>query len=69
MAQRGDDEMKIVRKRKNRVEKAVDILTGYCDKHSDCSYCRFHNKQDLECLFLKGFAPCDWQRARSEENG
>lgn len=47
--------------KKDRVDKAVETLKGYCTKHSDCYHdCRFYDKEEDECMFEKSKLPCDW---------
>lgn len=51
---------------KDRIDKAVEVIKGYCKKHFDCTAnCRFFDKEERECMFEKGIIPCDW----SENNG
>lgn len=42
---------------KSRVEKAVKILKGYCDKQVDCDKCKF--KIENEMCMLQERVPCD----------
>ena len=52
--------MNLIKKiKKDRVGKAVKILKGYCDKHSECFDCRFADEKGY-CQFEKGKIPCDW---------
>jgi hypothetical protein len=45
----------------DRVDKAVEVIKGYCSKHSDCYHdCRFYDKYENECVFEKGKIPCNW---------
>lgn len=47
--------------KKDRVDKAVETIKGYCNKHSCCeNRCRFFDKEEYECVFEKGKIPCDW---------
>ena len=47
--------------KEDKINKAVETLKGYCEKHSFCeSECRFYDKKTDECVFEKGKIPCDW---------
>lgn len=47
--------------KKDRVDKAVETLKGYCNKHSDCDErCRLYDKENKVCMLEKGILPCDW---------
>ncbi len=43
------------------VDKALQILTGYCNKHTVCDKCRLLDKETGYCVFKKGVLPCDFQ--------
>lgn len=46
-------------KYKDRVDKAVEIIKGYCLKHTNCEKCRFRGENGY-CMFEGGDVPCDW---------
>lgn len=57
--------MNLIKKiEKDRIDKAVETIKGYCTKHSTCTNCRFRIKGSGVCVFEKGEIPCEW----SEEN-
>ena len=47
-------------KHKDIIDMALEIIEGYCKKHSECARCRFYNHKDYDCIFSKGEIPCDW---------
>lgn len=54
--------MNLIKKvKKDRVDKAVEIIKGYCTKHFDCETCRFYEKEKCDCVISKNNTPpCDW---------
>ena len=47
--------------KKDRLDKAVESIKGYCEKHLCCSEdCRFFDKEENECVFERSTIPCDW---------
>lgn len=54
--------MNLIKKAENdRVDKAVEVIKGYCLKHFDCTACRFYNKRTDDCVLTKSNTPpCDW---------
>lgn len=52
--------MELIKKiKKDRIDKAVETLKGYCDKHTECRNCRFSDEKGY-CNFEKGKIPSDW---------
>lgn len=47
----------------DRIEKAVRILKGYCNKHTECDGCRF--KQGDGVCILQDNIPIDWKKSTS----
>lgn len=43
---------------KTRIEKAIEYIKGYCDKHSSCEKCRLYS-DDNKCIVQD--IPCDWE--------
>lgn len=41
-----------------RVNKALEIIKGYCGKQIRCEYCRFADENE-NCV-LRDYAPYDW---------
>lgn len=41
------------------VDRAIDILRGYCSKVAYCEKCRFVTP-DGDCPFKQETPPCDW---------
>lgn len=55
---------------KTRVDKAIAVIRGYCNKLASCDKCRYRLPNGL-CPFSHS-VPCDWamdQKAESEEGG
>lgn len=51
------------RNMKDRIEKAFDVLVGYCEKRYACENgCRFY--VDGICIFQEETPPIDWKRLR-----
>lgn len=50
---------------KNKVDRAVETLMGYCSKVTDCDKCRFFKATDYDvCPFTQDI-PCDWGMQKS----
>ena len=47
-------------KRKDRIDRAVETIRGYCGKVKHCDDCRFIS-EDGNCLFMDDTPPCDWK--------
>ena len=59
-----------------RVDKAIKVITGYCDKHDSCfetddtadrnitSKCEFYNEKWSDCILKQ--CPSDWNRSIAE---
>lgn len=39
---------------------AFRYLKGYCEKHPNCTTCRFTDEEGY-CLFQQDKCPCDWE--------
>ena len=50
---RSDGEMK------SRLEKAMEYIQGYCNKHSTCDDCKLATQEAGHCR-LECKIPCDW---------
>ena len=44
---------------KSRLEKAMEYIQGYCDKHSNCKNCKLITQETGHCR-LEDKMPCDW---------
>lgn len=44
---------------KSRVDKAIAIIHGYCNKSTSCDICRF-GQGNRSCPLADGTLPCDW---------
>lgn len=44
---------------KSRIDKAIEYIRGYCDKHTDCEKCRLHD-DEVGC-FLHNSIPAEWK--------
>ena len=43
---------------KSRLQKSIEYIKGYCDKHDSCSSCRLQDKDGCK---LKNTTPCEWE--------
>lgn len=50
---------------RDRIDKAADILRGYCCKVEFCSKCRF-GTPDGDCT-ITAAPPCDWESSKQRE--
>lgn len=48
-----------MKRKRDKVDKAIKTIRGYCGKVKRCERCRFRCS-DGDCLFMKEFPPCDW---------
>lgn len=48
-----------MKKEKDKIDKAVDIIRGYCAKVPHCENCRYIIG-DGSCPFMQETPPCDW---------
>ena len=44
---------------KSRLEKAMEYIQGYCDKHNNCKNCKLITQETGYCR-LEDKVPCDW---------
>ena len=52
---------------KSRLQKSIEYIKGYCNKHDSCSSCRLQDKNTSGCILQKTI-PSDWNyEAESEE--
>ena len=59
-----------MKKCKTPVDRAIDILRGYCSKVPACGKCRFST--DGQCPFMQETPPFDWEmdkRRQEKEAG
>ena len=54
-----------MKKYKTPVDRAIDILRGYCSKVPTCGQCRF--RTDGQCPFMQGTPPCAWEMDKRQE--
>lgn len=54
-----------------KVLKAVEVISGYCDKHSDCTKgCILSTGiNNPECLLQKKPVPADWKTITFKKEG
>ena len=45
---------------KTRLEKAIEYIRGFCNKHDECEKCRLQDKETQICR-LKDAIPCEWE--------
>lgn len=50
---------------RSRLQKAIDYIKGYCDKHDSCYTCRLQNKEDAACM-LKSTYPGEWELKKDQ---
>ena len=54
---------------KTKLEKAIEYIIGYCEKHPHCrDGCKLYG-DDGECLFWKGESPIDWKLKDGDGDG
>lgn len=52
---------------KTRLQKSIEYIKGYCDKHDDCRKCKLHDSKNERCGIIDKI-PVDWKyKAESEE--
>ena len=44
---------------RSRLQKAIDYIRGYCDKHWDCDDCKLKDKSNGFCI-LANSSPYNW---------
>lgn len=44
---------------KSRLEKAMEYIQGYCNKHDNCEKCKLKIQETGYCR-LENKVPCDW---------
>ena len=52
---------------KSRLEKAIEYIKGYCNKHDNCKNCKLIINETGYCI-LENKVPCDWN-VNIEESG
>ena len=45
---------------KTRLQKSIEYIKGYCDKHDSCDFCRLQEKDTKMCMF-KDLIPAEWE--------
>lgn len=60
-AERSDGEMK------SRLEKAMEYIQGYCDKHANCEKCKLKVQETGFCR-LESNLPTDWDISIKESD-
>ncbi len=47
---------------KDRVDRAVEVIAGYCSKQVNCKKCRFSDKEN-NCFFMSDneVVPMEWK--------
>lgn len=54
---------------KPKLEKALEYIIGYCEKHPSCNdNCKLRD-DDGTCLFWKAGSPVDWMRKDGDGDG
>lgn len=55
---------------KTRLQKSIEYIKGYCDKHDNCKDCKLYDSE-AEWCGIANKAPVDWKyKAESEaDNG
>lgn len=52
---------------KTRLQKSIEYIKGYCDKHDNCKDCKLYDSE-AEWCGIANKAPVDWKyKAESEE--
>lgn len=52
---------------KSRLQKSIDYIKGFCEKHYRCDDCRLQDKETNDCFFGNRI-PTEWEyKAESEE--
>lgn len=51
---------------KTRLQKSIEYIRGYCDKHNDCTKCKLHDGENEWCG-IRDKVPADWKY--KEESG
>lgn len=51
---------------KSRLEKAIEYIKGYCNKHVDCDKCKLKVIETGFCK-LEDKVPCDWDVTKESE--
>ena len=52
---------------KSRLEKAIEYIQGYCNKHDKCENCKLITNETGYCQ-LENKIPCDWNVNIKESN-
>lgn len=52
---------------KSRLEKAMEYIQGYCNKHSTCDDCKLATQEAGHCR-LECKIPCDWNASIEESD-
>lgn len=45
---------------KTRLQKSIEYIKGYCDKHDDCEKCKLHDSETAWCG-IRDKVPADWK--------
>ena len=45
---------------KSKLDKAIEYIRGYCQKHTDCDKCQFYDSA-WDCQFKDGYIPVEWK--------
>ena len=53
---------------KSRLEKAMEYIQGYCNKHNNCKNCKLTTQETGYCR-LENKVPCDWNVNIKESDG
>ena len=52
---------------KTRLQKSIEYIKGYCDKHDDCKKCKLYDSKTEWCG-IRDKAPADWEYKAESEN-
>lgn len=52
---------------KTRLQKSIEYIKGYCDKHDDCTKCKLYYSE-IKCCGIRDEVPADWKyKAETEQ--
>ena len=52
---------------KTRLQKSIEYIKGYCDKHDDCRKCKLCDSKAERCGIIDN-VPADWKYKAESEN-
>lgn len=51
---------------KSRLQKSIDYIKGFCEKHDACDFCRLQDKETKICT-LRDAIPIEWKYQETEK--